>query len=335
MIVKKAQTLSIVAGTRACNARCPDCVSEMTTRQEDNWMYYYKGIDKANFDIALNTAISAGVGTALFTGKGELTIYPQQMLDYLEFLNQRDYRQISRKELQSNGLLFQRDSFAKDGGWLDQWYDQKLRLISLSVVHWDDEVNKAFYTPHLKKPYPPLEKTVEILHSKGYTVRLSVTMVKDRVDSPQHIDSLVTFCKKNGIRQLSVRPVRKNGATCNESQNAAVWNWVKHNELTQDQEKDIAQYMDQHGYALQKLVHGATVYQIRGQNVCLTDCLTMESGQEEFRQIIFYSCGMIALDWSNPGAVIYEPGRDCMKMKDKLVAKARAQYKPFNPSINQ
>ncbi len=86
MIVKNAQTLSIVGGTRACNARCPDCVSDMTTVPKDNWMFYFKNVDWENLDIALNTAINAGVGTVLFTGKGELTLFPQQVLDYLKFI---------------------------------------------------------------------------------------------------------------------------------------------------------------------------------------------------------------------------------------------------------
>src|SRR3990167_2494110 len=109
--------------------------------------------------------------------------------------------------MQSNGLLFQHPKFIQEG-WLKRWHEHGLDLISLSVVDVKDEVNHAFYNPH-QKEYPSLDKTIELLHNAGYKVRLSVTMMKNRVDDPEDIERVVQFAKENKIEQLSVRPVRR------------------------------------------------------------------------------------------------------------------------------
>ena len=83
------QTLSIICGTRACNARCPYCVSKMTPSQgvgledyEPNWR---------NFEIANRYARDNGVSTILITGKGEPTLYPDQVTTFLEHEATRTY----------------------------------------------------------------------------------------------------------------------------------------------------------------------------------------------------------------------------------------------------
>src|SRR5258708_843709 len=65
----KIQTFTIVAGSLACDARCPFCVAEMTpahgttlTLPAPNWR---------NFEKACQLALMSGVTTVLITGKGE------------------------------------------------------------------------------------------------------------------------------------------------------------------------------------------------------------------------------------------------------------------------
>ena len=38
-----------------------------------------------------------------------------------------------------------------------------------------------------------------------------------------------------------------------------------------------------------RLVHGAVIYDVNQQNVCLTDSLTIDQQKEEIRQLIFFS----------------------------------------------
>jgi MoaA/NifB/PqqE/SkfB family radical SAM enzyme len=303
----KIQTLTIIAGTMACNADCPDCVSKMTTNPEEYKAIGFKDIDFENLEIAINIALSGGAGTVLFTGKGEPTLFPEQINKYLKFLNQEKFGNLAIKELQTNGLKLHDETFQKEG-WLDRWYENGLRVVSLSVVDVDDKVNNDFYCP--SKEYPPLEKTIEMLHDKGYSVRLSVTMVKTKVDSPDDVERVVKFCKENKVEQLSMRPMRKPSG---ETYAPEVAKYVEENELSKGengQEADIVRHVKENAKLLRKLVHGGRVYDFRGQNLCLTDCLTVDP-DEGARQIIFYTNGKIADDWVSEAAVIVGPGKKC------------------------
>ena len=51
-----------------------------------------------------------------------------------------------------------------------------------------------------------------------------------------------------------------------------------------------------------KLMHGATVYDVAGQNVCLSNCLTVGKTDEDIRQLIFFPDGKISYDWQHEGA---------------------------------
>jgi len=46
------------------------------------------------------------------------------------------------------------------------------------------------------------------------------------------------------------------------------------------------------------------VYDLNGQNVCLTNCLTGSSDPDNTRQIIYFPDGRIMYDWRFPGARI-------------------------------
>ncbi|GAB4268104.1 MAG: hypothetical protein Kow0029_03180 [Candidatus Rifleibacteriota bacterium] len=303
----RIQTLSIVAGTMACNAACPDCVSQMTTNDEFSRYLNYTGVDWESLDIAANIAISGGANTVLFTGKGEPTLYPKQINDYLEYLSDQKYFPLAVMEIQTNALLFQQDNYCGDDGWLRKWYKKKLRVISISIVGVSDEENRAFFVPE-RDTYPSLTKTIKILHEIGYTVRLNVTMMKPYVNNIEKIDKVVKFCQTNKVEQLSVRPVRRPKVLNSSGERAKkVFEWVGENELTMQQEKEIAEYFRscKEARLLRNLVHGAKVYDYKGQNLCLTDCLTSAvDNEDEVRQLIFYSGGLIAYDWSSPAANI-------------------------------
>lgn len=55
---------------------------------------------------------------------------------------------------------------------------------------------------------------------------------------------------------------------------------------------------------LMRLMHGAEVFDIGGQNVCLADCLTLDPTRSDIRTLIYYWDGRIAYDWQFPGAVL-------------------------------
>ena len=52
------------------------------------------------------------------------------------------------------------------------------------------------------------------------------------------------------------------------------------------------------------LSHGGNIYDIDGQNLCYTNCLTTSPSTEELRQIILYPDGTISFDWKYKGAFL-------------------------------
>lgn len=303
----KVQTFTVIAGTMACNAYCPDCVSKMTTPRDLYDIYNFEDVEWSNFQIAANLALAGGANTFLITGKGEPTLYPQQINDYLSFLQNEKYNQMAMKELQTNALNFHDDEFLKQG-WLQRWYDNGLRVMCLSLVDVDDTPNKAFYCGN-KHEYPPLAKTVEILHDLGYTVRASITMTKDVIDNPEDIERVVSVCNDLEIAQLSIRPVRKPAGDTNCPRIAR---WVEKNQLSDFQIETIRDYVAKNNdRVLDNMMHGAILYEFRGRNLCLTDCLTLDPNVKGFRQLIFSSNGRLVTDWTSQATMLMDMGPKC------------------------
>jgi molybdenum cofactor biosynthesis enzyme MoaA len=289
----KIQTFSIVAGTRACNARCPFCISRMTpeaglgrTPGPVNWRNFRKG---ALF------AARAGVTTAMITGKGEPTLFPERITEYLEAL---DEFQFPFLELQTNGIALDesRETYAVH---LKDWYHLGLSTIALSIVHYEAEKNRRVYLPHRER-YIDLPDLIGRLHDQGFSVRLSAVLVGGFIDSPNELGRLIDFARETRVEQLTVRPVNQP----QRSQDPEAHAWAVEHRLEKDRLAAIADHLNRIGRPLMKLIHGAVVYDVDGQNVCLTDSLTLEAEGENLRQLIFFPDGHLRYDWQYEGAVI-------------------------------
>ena len=289
----KVQTFSILAGSTACNARCSFCVSKMTPSQgvtlrepEVNWR---------NFDVAARLAQKGGAYTAMITSKGEPTLFPDQVSKYLDALRQYDFPVI---ELQTNGIALyeQTDKYTP---YLQAWYDKGLTTVAVSIVHYDAEKNREIYSPH-KSSYIDLESLISRLHEIGYSVRLAGIMARGYIEDAEGLERLIGYAREHKVEQLTVRPVNAPA----ESLDADVAAWSREHMLTDDQLGGIERYLEKHGTQLMTMTHGATVYDVDGQNVCLANSLTLDAKPEEIRQIIFFPDGHVRYDWQYPGAVI-------------------------------
>lgn len=289
----KIQTFSIIAGTEACNARCPFCISKMTpsvnARLKDppvNWR---------NFRIACRLAAMNAVTTVMFTGKGEPSLYPEQITSYLKALEEFEFPII---ELQSNGILMA-DEPSIYSRHLQTWYDLGLTTIAISVVHHLPEKNRAVYTPHREK-YIDLPGLIASLHECKFAVRLACIMVNGYISTPAALQELIAFAQHHQVEQISVRPVNR----AVNSRNAAVTDWVSRHSLKPRQLRAITDYVAEKGVHLMTLTHGALVYDIGGQNICLTDSLTIDSKSDDLRQLIFCPDGHLRYDWQHKGAIL-------------------------------
>jgi molybdenum cofactor biosynthesis enzyme MoaA len=289
----RIQTFSILAGSEACNARCPFCISKMTPplgvqlkEPEVNWR---------NFKIACRLAERCGVTTAMFTGKGEPTIFPEQITKYLHAMTEFRFPII---ELQSNGILISErpEAYSKH---LHDWYELGMTTVALSIVHYLPEKNRTIYLPY-KKEYIDLPNLVRTLHDHHLSVRLACVMANGFIDSRQSFQELIDFAKEHHVEQLTIRPVKKPSGSRNEE----AYNWTNEHHLRAEQLDDIRGFLETNGALLMTLIHGAQVYDVGGQNVCLTDSLTIESKSDDLRQLIFFPDGHLRYDWQYPGAIL-------------------------------
>lgn len=284
----KIQTFSILAGTTLCNAKCPYCISKMTPKQG-------VGIEQPvvnwrNFEKACRLAEINNVTTVLITGKGEPTLYPEQISQFLEKLQKFNFPLI---ELQTNGIILAKEEYDSH---LKKWYDLGLTMIALSIVHYDQNMNKKIYSER----YPDLKTLIEKLHKIGFSVRLSCTMIKGFIDNPKEVENLIKKSKEWKVEQLSIRKL----ARPQYSENKQVFNWTKENSITDLDISKIHGFLLKSGIKLMTLQNGAEVYDVDSQNICLTDALTIKPKSDNLRQIIFFPDGHLRYDWQYKGAIL-------------------------------
>jgi len=292
----KVQTFSIVIGDRKCDAHCPFCVSKMTGFCE---LPGNDLINEANFQKAARLAQIGGTTTVLMTGKGEPTFYMDQITRFLKLLQPFNFPFI---ELQTNGLKLGRLATQGTEGTHElatimQWRKLGLNTIALSVVDVDHDHNAAIYN----KDYPDLANTIRFLHKLGFSVRLCVMMLTGMVDSPESVARVVDFCRTNEVEQLTIRPIRR---TAKRTSNEKVSDFVADNGLEEKSINEIREWVRQRGTLLFSLMHGAEVFDIDGQNLCVSDCLTVEKTGDDIRTLIFYVDGRLTYDWQYPGAIL-------------------------------
>ena len=291
---KDIATFSIVAGSLACNARCPFCVAPMTPANGIGSKE--PAINWRNFRKAAQYARDGHCSTAMITSKGEPTIFPEQVSRFLKELQPFNFPII---EMQTNGLLIAEGKKVTDEH-LKQWYESGLTTVAISVVHYDPRKNCKIYTPH-KLEYIDLPALIKKLHDFGFSVRLAVVLVQGYLDSPEEIGKMVAFAKENKVEQLTMRPVTKP----EESENDSIFKWTSEHHVSDAFVQSVNDMLAKDGHIIDELAHGATVYDYKGQNVCMTNCLTIATSEHELRQVIFFPDGHLRYAWQYSGAIIF------------------------------
>jgi molybdenum cofactor biosynthesis enzyme MoaA len=289
----RIQTFSILAGSEVCNARCPFCISKMTPplgiepkEPEVNWR---------NFRIACRLAERCGVTTAMFTGKGEPTIFPTQITRFLTSMAEFCFPII---ELQTNGTLLV-DRPEVYASHLHDWHDLGMTTIAVSIVHYQPELNRGIYLPY-KSAYIDLPALIGLLHEHKFSVRLACVMAHGFIDDRHDLQTLIDFAREHKVEQLTVRPVNRPAT----SRDAEAYEWTTAHHLRTEELLDIQSFLESRGTPLLTLIHGASVYDVDGQNVCLTDSLTLTAKSDDLRQLIFFPDGHLRYDWQYPGAIL-------------------------------
>lgn len=288
-------TMSVVVGGTVCNASCPFCVARMTPTNgvperasEPKW---------DNFKAALRFAKNSGVSTVLITGKGEPTLYRSHIDETLVKIRNSEFAFI---ELQTNAIPIAMQSKLEMGSeWsklLHSWKEMGLTTIAISIVSPHDWRNQQVYTPH--GHYPPLFLTIKFLRDHGINVRLSCIMTKGNVDSVKSVQELLAFAKENDAFQVTLIPVTKPA----KSEDQEAYDYVSQNNVD-SAVAEIRQHLEGYGTKLLEMPHGAVVYDLKGQNVCLSNCLTETSNPDKIRQLIYFTHdGSLRYSWQYAGA---------------------------------
>lgn len=295
---RQVGNLSLVAGSLACNAKCPFCVARMTpSRGQDT---KFDPISRRNLEKAIALAHRLNAFTALITSKGEPTLAPKHIEEYLDALGPISEGRFPIRELQTNGLLFvdpRRKAEYREH--LTSWRDKGLSVIALSLVSTEREQNAKIYTP--RGDHYDLPEMIRYLHDLGFTVRLSMVMLKGMLDTIERVDKLIDFALEHQVTQLTMRPVARPDDSADEEATGFV---IANGLDEENQLRAIEEHLFSSGTQLEILPHGAAVLDVRGQNVCLTNCLTIDPVGDTLRQLIFFPQGQLAYDWTLEGAVL-------------------------------
>jgi molybdenum cofactor biosynthesis enzyme MoaA len=247
-----------------------------------------------NFKKACMLAEKKGVTTVLITGKGEPTLYPEQITEFLEKLKDFKFPII---ELQTNGIVLEKE-FERYEEYLKDWYEKGLDIISISIAHYDSIKNGEIFTSD--KEYINLERLIKKLHEIGFSVRLSCVLVKGYIDSIYEIVKLINVAKEWKVDQLTLRQLSRPLF----SESKRISQWVKDHSLDQKELSSIKSFFDKNAARLATLEHGAVIYDFNDQNICLTNALTIEPYTENIRQLIFFPNGHLKYDWQFKGATL-------------------------------
>ena len=288
------RTLCLEEGTEACDARCPFCVSRLTPTHDLGMRE--KGINGLALNEVCRQAFEGKVNTVMITGKGEPTLFPEQLSWYLAHLrrleNQHGYI-VPKVELQSNGVKIATKPEVYDP-LLAQWSIDGLDLADISIVSFDEAKNRSVYTPYQRR-YISLKELVDRLHQHDIKSRLACIMMAGYTDSPSSVARLIEFAHEINADELTLRPVNRPYTT----DNVQVSEYIDKHLLSASQKESISDYLHRVGNVVNNYFYGATIFDVSGQNVCLTNSLTEDKDGNELRQLIYYPDGQIATSWTS------------------------------------
>jgi pyruvate-formate lyase-activating enzyme len=299
----KATSMSIVVGDRSCNARCPFCISRLTTAIRIEPKAGVR-VDADRFNNACRYAVSCGVNTVILTGNGEPTLFPE----LLTFYAREAAEHFPLVELQTNGIVLYR--MLKDNQAILSPYHHDLSLnkvttFAISCVGWGNGLQHAIMQPDGERI--DLWELVDMLHDHGKSVRLSCVMFCGGVQDIYGVYEMARIAKKHAVEQLNFTPVTHPRSELFDLSDKmeAVRSWIAQYSLTPPQWRIIQHHLDENATLLLEQLHGARIYDYLGQNICLSNCLTHSTDPETMRQLIWYPDNHLRYSWEYPGAIIF------------------------------
>lgn len=282
--MKQFSTFTVVCGTMDCPNDCPICISKMTPSHglgQTLWPF-----QKEKFIRAAKIAYRHGAANMLITGKGEPTMYPERIREYLSAAKDIGFDRI---ELQTEGCLMR--NLTPD--ILTTWKVAGLDLIALSIYHYQADRNaRVFQPPPSARIGDLMHTTFKIRHAKLET-RLSCVMLKGYIDSINPVAKLIARAKRLEVMQLTLRMAD----IPNNSWSPNIAAYVASNRLDGFELDKIRNYLQEIGHLCDVHPYGAEVYEVDGQNVALTTGLSKDEAKDDIRQLIWFPQGWLTTSW--------------------------------------
>lgn len=266
-----------VVVSNKCGANCPYCISPQTPEVcKDYSIFNY-----SKLSAAIQYAVRAGIQTCKLTGKSGDPLCERKRLGNIVSLVSGKFPII---ELQTNGILLDKGNVM----WL---HDMGVTLIAVSCVHYHTLRNSNLYCG--SGYYPHLPELINQIHfHTDLTTRLSCTLIRGYIDSAKKVDDFLECFENTDNEQFSFIPVGWNG----DSEQAR---WSKEYQVTMN----VWDNIKAKGTLLWETSYGGKVYDYRGKNVYIAECLS--SSVKGIRSLIYYPDGHLRYSWTKPGAIIF------------------------------
>lgn len=282
----KIQTMSLVT-PEGCNGECKFCVGRMTCEIKEESNNYAPGLH--NLIRGVQLAHQSGVTTIIITGKGEPTLYPKHIERYVAETGKK----FPFIELQTNGILLSKSDHSI---WTTlERCIYGLTHVAISIAHYHPSLNAEMFGTEYD-----IIKLVDNLHKLGLTVRINCILIKNYIDSWSTVCSLIEWARRSDVDQLTIRPV----SIPDKSRDDEVASWTRENLVPKDTIDFIYKAIEDSGTRILRLPHDAIIYDVKGQNVCITNCLTYDEKPDELRQIIYMPDGSLRYSWQHEGAIL-------------------------------
>lgn len=305
------QTMSIVVGTKACQAKCPFCVSKMT--DFDDLRRQSQPFNEDHIEKAIQMAQIGNCSTCLLTGKGEPTLYLDHITRALQIVDNR----FPFIELQTNGLVLATMS-PEVKRCLAEWKLLGLTTIAISTSGYisagvNDVLRErvaVLNKDHYAENYPDLKELSRQLQVFGFTRRLSVMAQRGGIETMNDVRDLINSCQEGRFNQLTIRPLNAPKEANNQSEDAAAYVKDAETKLFNKAEfgegvSSIEYWLQTFGTQIRRLSGGGRVFDIGGQNVAIYNCLTVDK-DEDLRSLIVFPNGTIKYSWEYPGAILLD-----------------------------
>lgn len=198
----KITSLSILVGSRYCNANCKHCAGKIYRKNAPKK-------DTVNIKLiekTLRDSYKHGARYLSISSTGEPTLSPLSITKVLKLANKLKHEGIkfSPINLYSNGIKIGNSKLFSDY-YLPLWKSLGLTRLYITIYNLDPEKNAKVYNIN---SYPEIKKIISRIHSAGLLMRANLILSKKTINTTKQFVQTISALKKLGIDMISAWPIK-------------------------------------------------------------------------------------------------------------------------------